>query len=203
MLLAWKGITFLSTFLAEFIHLFPPFCLSFTSISIIHSYFGFVIFPNSDPAGWIEWIMPRSLSICSHLPSPSECLASVFKVFPLFIITVVKGCVLPYPLSKKPTLVYALCECVHSISNRCVAASASVLPSFNPRPRPFRVTNSDRSVKKGIMADGLRDLLNKVRKGGEEKEGGLGDETEEGRWRKDNWIVHFWQRLKISFNCEL
>lgn len=93
----------------------------------------------------------------------------------------IKGCVLPYLLSKKPTLVYVLYECAHSISNRCVAASASVLPSFNPRPRPFRVTNSDRSVKKGIMADGLRDLLNKVRKGGEEKEGGLGDETEEGR----------------------
>ncbi|MCI4375391.1 hypothetical protein PGIGA_G00108910 [Pangasianodon gigas] len=49
-----------------------------------------------------------------------------------------------------------------NISNRCAAASASVLPSFNPRPRPFRVTNSDRSVKKGIMADGLRDLLNKT-----------------------------------------
>ncbi|KAK3574774.1 hypothetical protein QTP86_018298 [Hemibagrus guttatus] len=45
--------------------------------------------------------------------------------------------------------------------SKCAAASASVLPSFNPRPRPFRVTNSDRSVKKGIMADGLRDLLNK------------------------------------------
>ncbi|XP_053355154.1 cell death activator CIDE-3 [Clarias gariepinus] len=49
-----------------------------------------------------------------------------------------------------------------NISTRCVAASASVLPSFNPRPRPFRVTNSDRSVKKGIMADGLTDLLNKT-----------------------------------------
>lgn len=75
---------------------------------------------------------------------------------------------------------YALCVRVHSISTRCVAASASVLPSFNPRPRPFRVTNSDRSVKKGIMADGLRDLMNKVRRGGEEKEGGLVNEKEGG-----------------------
>ncbi|KAG9277097.1 cell death activator CIDE-3-like [Astyanax mexicanus] len=48
------------------------------------------------------------------------------------------------------------------ISHRCVSASASVLPSFSPHPRPFRVTNSDRSVKKGIMADGLRDLLDKT-----------------------------------------
>ncbi|KAI4901462.1 hypothetical protein NFI96_014940 [Prochilodus magdalenae] len=49
-----------------------------------------------------------------------------------------------------------------NISHRCVSASASVLPSFSPRPKPFRVTNSDRSLKKGIMADGLRDLLNKL-----------------------------------------
>ncbi|XP_076869735.1 cell death activator CIDE-3 [Brachyhypopomus gauderio] len=48
------------------------------------------------------------------------------------------------------------------ISHRCVSASASVLPSFSPRARPFRVTNSDRSIKKGIMADGLSDLLNKT-----------------------------------------
>ncbi|KAK1796539.1 hypothetical protein P4O66_009574, partial [Electrophorus voltai] len=49
-----------------------------------------------------------------------------------------------------------------NISHRCVSASASVLPSFSPRPRPFRVTNSNRSIKKGIMADGLSDLLNKI-----------------------------------------
>uniref|UniRef100_A0A8C9T6X1 Cell death inducing DFFA like effector c n=1 Tax=Scleropages formosus TaxID=113540 RepID=A0A8C9T6X1_SCLFO len=34
-----------------------------------------------------------------------------------------------------------------------------------PRPKPFRVSNADRSVKKGIMADGLHDLLEKVRGG--------------------------------------
>uniref|UniRef100_A0A3Q3CPZ6 Cell death inducing DFFA like effector c n=1 Tax=Haplochromis burtoni TaxID=8153 RepID=A0A3Q3CPZ6_HAPBU len=31
-----------------------------------------------------------------------------------------------------------------------------------PRPKPFRVTNADRSVKKGIMADTLEDLTNKA-----------------------------------------
>uniref|UniRef100_A0A7N8XUN9 Cell death activator CIDE-3 n=1 Tax=Mastacembelus armatus TaxID=205130 RepID=A0A7N8XUN9_9TELE len=31
-----------------------------------------------------------------------------------------------------------------------------------PRPKPFRVTNADRSVKKGIMAYALEDLMNKV-----------------------------------------
>lgn len=30
------------------------------------------------------------------------------------------------------------------------------------RPKPFRVTNAERSVKKGIMADSLEDLLRKV-----------------------------------------
>uniref|UniRef100_A0A3B3TFZ9 Cell death inducing DFFA like effector c n=1 Tax=Paramormyrops kingsleyae TaxID=1676925 RepID=A0A3B3TFZ9_9TELE len=33
---------------------------------------------------------------------------------------------------------------------------------LNSRPRPFRVANADRSLKKGIMADSLRDLLDKV-----------------------------------------
>ncbi|XP_062853921.1 cell death activator CIDE-3 [Trichomycterus rosablanca] len=49
------------------------------------------------------------------------------------------------------------------ISNKCVAASASVLPNFNPRSRPFRITNSDRTLKKGIMANGLNDLLSKAK----------------------------------------
>ncbi|XP_068598859.1 cell death activator CIDE-3 [Brachionichthys hirsutus] len=50
--------------------------------------------------------------------------------------------------------------------SKCVTASASMtqqlLSGRAPRPRPFRVTNADRSVKKGIMADALRDLINKV-----------------------------------------
>nr|XP_006631257.1 PREDICTED: cell death activator CIDE-3 [Lepisosteus oculatus]XP_015203607.1 PREDICTED: cell death activator CIDE-3 [Lepisosteus oculatus]XP_015203609.1 PREDICTED: cell death activator CIDE-3 [Lepisosteus oculatus]XP_015203610.1 PREDICTED: cell death activator CIDE-3 [Lepisosteus oculatus] len=51
--------------------------------------------------------------------------------------------------------------------SRCVSASASMtqqlLAGPAARPRPFRVASADRSVKKGIMADGLRDLLDKVR----------------------------------------
>ncbi|XP_029288575.1 cell death activator CIDE-3-like [Cottoperca gobio] len=47
-----------------------------------------------------------------------------------------------------------------------VSAGASMtqqlLSGRAPRPKPFRVTNADRSVKKGIMADMLEDLMNKV-----------------------------------------
>ncbi|XP_004069348.1 cell death activator CIDE-3 [Oryzias latipes] len=53
--------------------------------------------------------------------------------------------------------------------SKAVTSSVSVstsmahqLFSHVPRPKPFRVTNADRSVKKGMMADGLLDLLNKV-----------------------------------------
>lgn len=54
---------------------------------------------------------------------------------------------------------------------RCVTASVSASASMTqqllsgraPRPKPFRVTNADRSVKKGIMADTLQDLMSKVR----------------------------------------
>uniref|UniRef100_A0AAQ5YK71 CIDE-N domain-containing protein n=1 Tax=Amphiprion ocellaris TaxID=80972 RepID=A0AAQ5YK71_AMPOC len=50
-----------------------------------------------------------------------------------------------------------------------VSASSSMtqklLSGRASRPKPFRVTNVDRSVKKGIMADALEDLMNKVRKG--------------------------------------
>uniref|UniRef100_A0A7N8YDL5 Cell death activator CIDE-3 n=1 Tax=Mastacembelus armatus TaxID=205130 RepID=A0A7N8YDL5_9TELE len=46
--------------------------------------------------------------------------------------------------------------CIYFV--RCVSASVSA----TPRPKPFRVTNADRSVKKGIMAYALEDLMNKV-----------------------------------------
>ncbi|XP_067444196.1 cell death activator CIDE-3 isoform X1 [Thunnus thynnus] len=54
--------------------------------------------------------------------------------------------------------------------SKCVTASVSASASMTqqllsgraPRPKPFRVTNADRSVKKGIMADVLDDLINKV-----------------------------------------
>ncbi|KAK5872918.1 hypothetical protein PBY51_013576 [Eleginops maclovinus] len=48
-----------------------------------------------------------------------------------------------------------------------ISAGASMtqqlLTGRTPRPKPFRVSNADRSVKKGIMADTLEDLINKVR----------------------------------------
>ncbi|NWI70404.1 CIDEC protein, partial [Todus mexicanus] len=47
--------------------------------------------------------------------------------------------------------------------SKCVSASASMtqqlLLSPAPRPRPFRVCNWDRSLRKGIMARNLSDLL--------------------------------------------
>ena len=53
-----------------------------------------------------------------------------------------------------------------------VSASASytqqILSGRTPRSKPFRVTSADRSVKKGIMADGLQDLINKVWDGQED-----------------------------------
>ncbi|XP_028907846.1 cell death activator CIDE-3 isoform X1 [Ornithorhynchus anatinus] len=52
--------------------------------------------------------------------------------------------------------------------SRCVAVSTSVvtqqlLHSPMSKSRPFRVSNADRSVRKGIMADSLLGLLDKVR----------------------------------------
>ncbi|KAL3977881.1 solute carrier family 35 [Sarotherodon galilaeus] len=54
--------------------------------------------------------------------------------------------------------------------SKCVTASMSASASMTQqllsgrvlRPKPFRVTNADRSVKKGIMADTLEDLTNKA-----------------------------------------
>ncbi|XP_034762510.2 lipid transferase CIDEC-like isoform X1 [Acipenser ruthenus] len=50
--------------------------------------------------------------------------------------------------------------------SKYVSASASMtqqlLTGPATRPKPFRVANFNRSIKKGIMADGLRDLLNKL-----------------------------------------
>ncbi|KPP63927.1 cell death activator CIDE-3-like [Scleropages formosus] len=50
--------------------------------------------------------------------------------------------------------------------SKCVTASATMTQQLftgrTPRPKPFRVSNADRSVKKGIMADGLHDLLEKA-----------------------------------------
>uniref|UniRef100_A0AAQ4RFU0 CIDE-N domain-containing protein n=1 Tax=Gasterosteus aculeatus aculeatus TaxID=481459 RepID=A0AAQ4RFU0_GASAC len=56
--------------------------------------------------------------------------------------------------------------------SKCVSASVSASASMTQqllsgralRLKPFRVTNADRSVKKGIMADALKDLMNKARR---------------------------------------
>ena len=53
---------------------------------------------------------------------------------------------------------------------RCVTASVTssasmtrqLLAGQTPRLRPFRVTDAERGVRKGIVADGLRDLTDKV-----------------------------------------
>ncbi|XP_077582942.1 cell death activator CIDE-3 [Stigmatopora nigra] len=42
------------------------------------------------------------------------------------------------------------------------AVTQQLLSSRAPHPKPYRVTNADRSLKKGIVADGLEDLINKV-----------------------------------------
>uniref|UniRef100_A0A669QV74 Cell death inducing DFFA like effector c n=1 Tax=Phasianus colchicus TaxID=9054 RepID=A0A669QV74_PHACC len=51
--------------------------------------------------------------------------------------------------------------------SKCVSASASMtqqllLSSPAPQPRPFRVCNCDRSLRKGIMAHSLAELLHQV-----------------------------------------
>ncbi|XP_013928690.1 PREDICTED: cell death activator CIDE-3-like [Thamnophis sirtalis] len=59
-----------------------------------------------------------------------------------------------------------LCRIV-SPSSRCVSASASVtqqlLAGPAPRPRPYRVNNRERTLRKGIMAENLDDLLEKCK----------------------------------------
>uniref|UniRef100_A0A4W5QMG7 CIDE-N domain-containing protein n=1 Tax=Hucho hucho TaxID=62062 RepID=A0A4W5QMG7_9TELE len=49
----------------------------------------------------------------------------------------------------------------HDVNTKPSASMTQQLLVRSRRPKPFRVTGADRSVKKGIMADGLRDLLNK------------------------------------------
>ncbi|XP_029907663.1 cell death activator CIDE-3 isoform X2 [Myripristis murdjan] len=53
-------------------------------------------------------------------------------------------------------------KCVSASMSASASVTQQLLSGRAPRPKPFRVTSADRSVKKGIMADGLRDLINKV-----------------------------------------
>ncbi|XP_058014376.1 lipid transferase CIDEC isoform X1 [Ahaetulla prasina] len=51
--------------------------------------------------------------------------------------------------------------------SKCMSASASMtqqlLAGPAPRPKPYRVNNYERTLRKGIMAESLNDLLQKVR----------------------------------------
>ncbi|TNN40230.1 Cell death activator CIDE-3 [Liparis tanakae] len=56
----------------------------------------------------------------------------------------------------------SLSKCVTASVSASASMTQQLLSGRGPRPKPFRVTNADRSVKKGIMADVLEDLMNKV-----------------------------------------
>uniref|UniRef100_UPI003AAC1292 cell death activator CIDE-3 n=1 Tax=Centroberyx gerrardi TaxID=166262 RepID=UPI003AAC1292 len=56
----------------------------------------------------------------------------------------------------------SLSKCVSASVSASASMTQQLLSGRTPRPKPFRVTSADRSVKKGIMADGLQDLINKV-----------------------------------------
>ncbi|XP_030632224.1 cell death activator CIDE-3 [Chanos chanos] len=56
----------------------------------------------------------------------------------------------------------SLPKCVSASMSASASMTQQLFPSRTSRPKPFRVTNANRSMKKGIMADGLRDLLNKA-----------------------------------------
>lgn len=110
--------------------------------------------------GPLRWIMQKGPS-ASWLSPPSPSKSLIWRAVPLDDITWFTSSHLP--------------------SLRCVTASASMtqqlLSGRAPRLRPFRVTNADRSLRKGIMADTLQDLINKVRTGCE----GLKVQREEGQ----------------------
>ncbi|KAI1890871.1 hypothetical protein AGOR_G00158060 [Albula goreensis] len=56
----------------------------------------------------------------------------------------------------------SLSKCVTASVTASASMTQQLLTGLTPRLKPFRVASADRSVRKGIMADGLRDLLNKV-----------------------------------------
>uniref|UniRef100_UPI0037E7BD21 cell death activator CIDE-3 n=1 Tax=Semicossyphus pulcher TaxID=241346 RepID=UPI0037E7BD21 len=56
----------------------------------------------------------------------------------------------------------SLSKCVTASMSASASMTQQLLAGRGPRSKPFRVTNSDRSVKKGIMADTLADLMNKT-----------------------------------------
>ncbi|XP_056129905.1 lipid transferase CIDEC-like isoform X1 [Lampris incognitus] len=56
----------------------------------------------------------------------------------------------------------SLSKCVTASVSASASMTQQLLSGRTPRPRPFRVTSADRTMKKGIMADGLHDLIDKV-----------------------------------------
>ncbi|XP_061076514.1 cell death activator CIDE-3 isoform X2 [Conger conger] len=56
----------------------------------------------------------------------------------------------------------SLSKCVTASVTASASMTQQLLTGLTPRLRAFRVTNADRSVRKGIVADGLRDLIDKV-----------------------------------------
>lgn len=56
----------------------------------------------------------------------------------------------------------SLSKCVTASVSASASMTQQLLSARAPRPKPFRVTNADRSVKKGIMAETLEDLMNKI-----------------------------------------
>ncbi|CAJ1051398.1 cell death activator CIDE-3 [Xyrichtys novacula] len=56
----------------------------------------------------------------------------------------------------------SLSKCVTASVSASASMTQQLLAGRGSRPKPYRVTNADRSVKKGIMADTLKDLMNKA-----------------------------------------
>lgn len=110
------------------------------------------------PVTGLRWIMLWSPSaFWLRLPSPSKSTAPYIQQgsrprFHVWNVQTVLTC-----------LLFAL-RCVTASVSASASMTQQLLSGRAPRPKPFRVTNADRSVKKGIMADVLQDLMNKVRK---------------------------------------
>lgn len=108
------------------------------------------------------WIMRWGHSAFSrHLTSPSKCFVMVvtlssFAIYNFFFFS------FKY-MSWWPDVLHLFLRCVTASVSASASMTQQLLSGRVPRPKPFRVTNADRSVKKGIMADTLEDLTNKVR----------------------------------------
>lgn len=55
-----------------------------------------------------------------------------------------------------------LSNCVSASVSASASMTQQLLSGRTPQPKPYRVTSADHSLKKGIMADGLQDLIDKT-----------------------------------------